>query len=119
MCKILFENPETEGGCRGGPVTLDMTTWDFNKADCRAKCRQLVETSKPLPLIGSPTDFGGGDKEEARAVLHLVCICELYEIQVRRGRFLLHTLSHSADSWDQPAMVGFMNRFPDTFWDRH
>ena len=26
-----------------------------------------------------------------------------------------YTHSHSADSWDQPTMVDFMNRFPDTF----
>ena len=40
---------------------------------------KFVGHSIPLLLIGSPIDFGGGHKEQARAVLHLVFICELYE----------------------------------------
>ena len=28
---------------RGGPVTLDLTMWDFNRADCRTKFRKLVK----------------------------------------------------------------------------
>ena len=31
------------------------------------------------------------------------------------GQYFLHTHSHSADSWEQPTVVDFMNRFPDTF----
>ena len=67
----------------GGPVTLDLTKWDFNKADCRTRCRKLIENSKLLLLMGSPIDSGGKDEEQTRAVLHLAFICELYEIQVR------------------------------------
>ena len=117
VCSILYGNPETGGCRRGGLVTLDLTMWDFNKADCRNTCRPMVEISKPLLLIGSPLDLGGGDKEQARAVLHLAFICELHEMQVRRGRNFLHThSSHSTDSWDHhPTMVDFVNRFPDTF----
>ena len=37
VCTIPSENPEAEGRCRGGPVTLDLTTWDFSRADCRTK----------------------------------------------------------------------------------
>ena len=112
MCTI---NSEAEGSHRGGLVTLDLTKWDFDKADCRNKCRNLVENSKPLLLIGSPIDYGRGDKEQARAVLHLPFICELYEVQVHGGLYFLHTRSHFADSWEQSTVVDFMNRFPDTF----
>ena len=35
LCTILSENSEAESGCRGGPVTHDLTEWDFSKADCR------------------------------------------------------------------------------------
>ena len=63
---------------------------------------------------GQPST-GRGDKEQAQTVLHLAFICELYEIQVHGGRYFLHTHSHSADSWGQPTVVDFMNRFPDTF----
>ena len=37
--------------------------------------------------------------------------CQLYEMQVRPGRYFLHTQSHSADRWDQPQIVDFMNSF--------
>ena len=63
----------------------------------------------------SPIDSCGEDEEQTRAVLLLAFICELYEIQVCEGRYFLHTHSHSAKSWDQPTVVDFMNRFPDTF----
>ena len=115
ICTILSENSETVSRCQGGPVTLDLTEWNFSKADCRSKCRKLVDNSKSLLLIGSPIDSGTGDKERARAVLHLAFICELYEIQVHGGRYFLHTHSHSADSWAQSTVVDFVNRFPDTF----
>ena len=58
---------------------------------------------------------GRGDKERARAVLHLAFIWELYEKQVHGDRYFVHTHLHSADSWEQPTIVDFMNRFPDTF----
>ena len=58
---------------------------------------------------------GRGDKERARAVLHLAFICELHEMQVHGGRYFLHTHSHSsADSREQQTVVDFMNRFSDT-----
>ena len=77
--------------------------------------QKLVENFKPLLPIGSPIDFGGGHKEQARAFLHLAFICELYGFQVRRGRYFLHRHSHSADSWNLETIVDSMNRFPDTF----
>ena len=51
--------------------------------------QEIGRNSKPLLLMGSPIDFGGEDKEQARAVLHLAFISELYEIQVRKGRYFL------------------------------
>ena len=48
-------------------------------------------------------------------VLHLAFFCELYELQVRGGRYCLRTHPHSADRPNQPFIVGFMNRFPNTF----
>ena len=79
------------------------------------RCRKWVENSKPLLLIGSLIDSGGGDKEQARPVLHLAFIFELYETQLHGGRYFLHAHSHSAYSWEQTTMVDFMSRFPDTF----
>ena len=102
-------------GRESGPTSLDLTKWDFNNADCRNKCRKLVENSKPLLLNGSPIDSGRESKERARAVLHLAFICELYEIQLQGGRYFLHAHSQSADSSEQPTVLDCMNRFLDTF----
>ena len=44
----LSENHKAEGCRRGGPATLDLTMSDFNKADCRTTCRNLVETRNRL-----------------------------------------------------------------------
>ena len=82
VCTILCGNAErvkgkpvavTEGR-EGGLTTLDLTKWDFNKAHRRNKCRELIENSKPLLLIGSPIDCGRENKERALAVLHLAFI---------------------------------------------
>ena len=121
VCAIFFEDSEAESRCRGGPVTLDLTEWDFSKADCRNKCRKSVENSKPLLLIGSPIGSASmeqpstsrGDKE-ARAVLHLAFICELYEIQVHGGRYFFHTHSHSADSCGPVNSRGFREQVSRT-----
>ena len=67
VCTIHENESRGEAGLR----TLDLTKWDFHRADCRNKCRKLVENSKPLLLIGSPMDSGREDKERVRAVLHL------------------------------------------------
>ena len=44
VCTILCVN-SLEDGREGGPITLDLTKWDFNKADCRTRCRKLIENS--------------------------------------------------------------------------
>ena len=89
---------ETCSNCRRGkrgPVTLNLAKWDFNKADCRTRCRKLIENSKPLLLMGSPIDSDGEDEEQTRAVLHLALsfVC-YFEIQLREDTvFSSHTFS--------------------------
>ena len=39
VCTILCDKSEAKGRCEGGPITLDLTKWDFHKSDCRNKCR--------------------------------------------------------------------------------
>ena len=49
VCTILCGNSEratgkhvaVAEGRKGGPTTLDLTKWDFNKADCQTRCRKL------------------------------------------------------------------------------
>ena len=102
VCTIIYENSEAEGRCQGGPVTLDLTEWDFSRADCRNKCRKVVENSKPVLLIGSPIDSGRGNKERARAVLHLA----------HGGRYFLDTHSHSARQLGTMYSGGFHDQLP-------
>ena len=48
VCPILSGNREAEGRRRGGSETLDLTTSDFNKADCRPNaqiCRKFGTAS--------------------------------------------------------------------------
>ena len=51
VCMIFCDNSEAESEYKGGPITLDLTKWDFNKAECPNKHRKLVENSKPLLLL--------------------------------------------------------------------
>ena len=48
-------------------------------------------------------------------ILNLALICELCETQLHGGRYFLHADSHAANSWEQPTVVDFMNKFQDTF----
>ena len=67
VCTILCGNSERATGTpvaaaegrEGGPVTLDLTNGEFNKTECRTRCRKLIENSKPLLLMGSPIDSDG------------------------------------------------------------
>ena len=80
-------------GREGGLVTLDLTTWDFNNADCRTRCRKLMDNSKPLLLMGSPIDSDGDDEEQTRAVLRLAFICEKMKYKSRGTVFSSHTFA--------------------------
>ena len=72
VCAIIRDNSEAESRCEDGPVTLDLTKWDFDKADCRNECRNLVKNSKQLLLCGLPIDSGRENKERARRCSALV-----------------------------------------------
>ena len=109
VCAIHCGNPERATGKPVG-VAFDLTKWDFNKADCRTRCRKLIEISKPVLLIGSPID-SGEDEEQTQAVLHLAFICESYEIQVREGLCFLHTFALS-QKLGAANSCGFLEQVP-------
>ena len=90
---ILRDNSEAESRCAGGPITLDLTKWDFHRADCRDKCRNLVENSKPLLLIGSPVGSGRENKERARGSLHGVHLRGVRNTTTRWSVFPLGTVN--------------------------
>jgi len=108
-------------GLKGG-WALDLTTvdeggepWDFNLESCRVKAKKLIQTSKPTVLIGSPeckwfsqlqtlNKMHYKDPEAAaqclkNAIGHMEFVAELYEMQLKAGRYFLHEHPSGASSW--------------------
>ena len=92
----------------------DGEPWDFSRHECREKARQLIHKTRPLLLVGSPMctwfsvlqnlhkkKIGATKWEEGyrRAVEHIKFVFELYDLQVRGGRYLLHEHPAGASSW--------------------
>ena len=112
--------------------SLDLTTfdeqgrpWDFSRADCKQRARDLVRAKRPILLVGSAmytylSSLMGWmtrrmDPQVVRqrvreAVEHLKFLFELYEIQASSGRYYLHEHPTGASSWRQPAVVDFIAR---------
>ena len=92
-------------------------SWDFTRADMRAKAREMVTTLKPLFVVGCPpcTAFcnwntlnaarhGWTDQEirrrKAEGELHLRFCCEIYQLQLQAGRYFVHEHpAHATTSW--------------------
>ena len=103
-------------GCAPG-LALDLTTgWDFSKRDQREKAELLLDTERPLLLVGSPscTPFsvlthcnkGRRDpevvaRERVAGMVHLAWCCKLYLKQLERGHYFLHEHPAGASSWDE------------------
>ena len=101
--------------------SLDLTTtdesgmpWDFSRHECREKARRMIRETRPLLLVGSPmctwfsiiqnlnrgkVDPVVWEKGYKQAVEHLKFVFELYDMQVRGGRYFLHEHPASATSW--------------------
>ena len=117
--------------------SLDLTTsdeqgraWDFSRHDCRERARKLLRETRPLLLVGSPMctwfsvlqqlNKGKKDPEEweqgfQRAVEHIKFVFELYDMQVRGGRYFLHEHPATATSWKLPEVVEFCARYPHLY----
>ena len=114
--------------------SLDLTVtddqgqpWDFSKHECREKARQLLHKTKPLLLVGSPmcTWFSllqnlnkkhmspeDWNKGYRRAVEHIKFVFEIYDIQMRSGRYFLHEHPATATSWKLPVVTDFCAKIP-------
>ena len=94
-------------------------TWDFDIEAKRQEAMHIVETQKPMMLIGSPMcipfsilqamDDHKRDPEEIKAIMdkakmHMAFVCELYKIQARNGRYFLHEHPATATSWVLPCI---------------
>ena len=94
--------------------------WDFTKREARERARQLVRTTEPLLVIGSPpcTMFSPlqnlnknkWDAEEHKKAMHTaqehVKFClEIYRMQAQAGRYFLHEHPNAASSWEMPEVM--------------
>ena len=97
-------------------------SWDFTRAEMRAKARALVLSTRPLFVVGSPpcTPFSswqhlnaarhGWSEQDIRrrrveGELHMRFCCEIYAMQLSAGRYFLHEQPASAASWTVPEIL--------------
>ena len=95
-------------------------TWDFRRADDRARARRQISEEKPYLVIGSPpcTSFSRLNanlnrgrvaprelqRRQAEGRLLLNFAAEVYRDQLARGAHFLHEHPLTATSWDEPAI---------------
>ena len=115
-------------GLQGG-LSMDITTkddagnyWDFNDVKMREKARNYIIKNKPLLLIGSPMctaysilqkmNYPTPKSIECRrqADVHMKFVSELYELQIKEGRYFLHEHPWHATSWQLPFIQKIMNQ---------
>ena len=105
----------------------DGTPWNFNRSKDRLEARQIIKTTKPTWIIGSPpcTPFciwnvamnypKSKDPDAVRRAIregrrHLNFMISLYQMQVDNGRHFLHEHPASAVSWKEPQMAALARR---------
>ena len=101
-------------------------TEDFKDEKQRAKCRQMIIEEKPSLLVGSPMctifnalqNLNRPKMGEAKwkiawdhGMKHLLFAFEMYEIQIKAGRYFLHEHPNSATSWHVPEIVQLMSKY--------
>ncbi len=102
----------------------DGEPWDFDRADKRAKARELFFKQQPLFLIASPVCrawcswqalnavMHGNDmvlrRERTRSLVHLRFLAELYHEQIKAGRYFVHEHPEWASSWTLPVIQGVL-----------
>ena len=106
---------------------LELTTgdengcpWDFNLKRNRDRAKALICESKPMVLVGSPMctwfsrlqalnknrykDPKAAEEMLRNSVGHMQFECELYEEQMRAGRYFVHEHPDGATSWNLSCM---------------
>ena len=113
-------------GLKAG-FALDLTVnndqgvpWNFDDPEMRKEAKRLVETLRPVLLIGSPmcrafSCLQGLNRSKMspekwkalweHGLSHLLFMCEIYKIQADSGKFILHEHPASASSWKIPEIV--------------
>ena len=75
---------------------LDMTHCDFSVKSARDEMRHIIRSSEPDVIIGSDRDQMRACRKKDKN--HIEFLCELYEVQVARGRYFVHELTSEVSS---------------------
>ena len=93
---------------------IDGRVWDFDDDEMQRRAWAKIHAEAPLMIIGTPmcTAFSAWQHlnalkrdpeivhvEYIRALKHLSFCCDIYDYQVRHGRFFLHEHPATASSW--------------------
>ena len=73
-----------------------MTHRDFSAKSAQDEMRHIFGSSEPGVIIGSDRDRNRGCRKKDKD--HIEFLCELYEAQVARGRYLVHELTSEVNS---------------------
>ena len=94
----------------------DGTDWDLSLPHKQEKAMMVVQTQKPLFLIGSPCcrafstwqalNAARGDAQayeeiKRQSIKHLEFVCRLYQEQIDSGRYFIHEHPEGASSWKE------------------
>jgi hypothetical protein len=113
---------------------VDDKPWDFTQKHKRERAIELINTTKPILLIGSPpcTSFSTLFKSnisrmkpevvkrlQNEGVMHLRFCVELYNMQCDNGRYFVHEHPYSASSWGDREMLRLIYREGVVFGKGH
>ena len=94
--------------------------WNFDNEERRREARRRLQAERPMFLVGSPmcTQFCSWQhlnaqkrspsevtRDHVRAMVHMKFVCQLYEDQVKAGRYFIHEHPGSATSWTEDCIV--------------
>ena len=104
---------------------VDLTTgWDLSDEKQVLELYEVIDEEDPYFLTGSPRcdpfsvrrglNWRSLDEEpnvqnRIEGVKHLHLCCDLYEKQLKKGKYFLHEHPAGADSWDDPRVVKLQN----------
>ena len=95
-----------------GMNTVDLGLWDLDNISHRDRVVELVREKKPAFIIGRPqskmfdrvqntNEWTGKRRQQYKeAVGHIRFVCELYQLQVREGRWFVHERLRGSTSWE-------------------
>ena len=104
-------------------IAVDLRTgWNLDTEEGVRGLWRHLRLVKPLVVLGSPECKGfstlqglnrgteGYRRALAAGIRHLRLCCEIYEYQIREGRYFIHEHPWSASSWGQPMVLELLRK---------